>query len=129
MNEKTFINVCGSREIPAPGDWSDGKVPKDVVAALKEVEDSNEHTEAIRCDLECMNVVLLFLCGRFPLSVGPGRRDVDKQGEGCVVFDCCFNLDVAMAAKTHRKFRNYLVGLAIEWVALKVQNTSSRRNC
>ena len=48
QQKKTFINVCGCAEIPAPGDWTGGQIPQEVAAALKSVTSSDEEKEALR---------------------------------------------------------------------------------
>ncbi|KAK9867901.1 hypothetical protein WJX84_010342 [Apatococcus fuscideae] len=101
---KLFINVCHARQVPAPGNWSQGKMPPDISAALdKAREGSAADTETVR----------------FPLSMGPLRSDQDHSGEACGVIDVVFNSDVLREAAAFRPLKAFLVELAKEWVTQK----------
>ena len=39
---KVFINVCGDKKIPAPGNWKEGKVPDEVKNALEDLAAQEE---------------------------------------------------------------------------------------
>lgn len=58
---KVFINICGSEHVPAAGNWAGG-VPEEVKQALAQQSHTEEGAEVLR----------------FPISMGPLRRDLDK---------------------------------------------------
>lgn len=53
---------------------------------------------------------------RFPLSLGPLRRDLDKKGEPCMTFDVILNLDVIKQAQAYRQLKVFLIELALSWI-------------
>ena len=120
-HRKTFINVCGCAEIPVPGDWSNGQVPKEVTAALKSTSNGDSRNEALRFGCVTFDGDASVKC-RFPLSLSEAKTDVDRQGETCTVYDILFNSNLTISASLHRRLKVFLIGLAIEWVSQKVRN-------
>eukprot|EP00240_Pyramimonas_obovata_P004325 CAMPEP_0118938580 /NCGR_PEP_ID=MMETSP1169-20130426/26410_1 /TAXON_ID=36882 /ORGANISM="Pyramimonas obovata, Strain CCMP722" /LENGTH=368 /DNA_ID=CAMNT_0006882555 /DNA_START=36 /DNA_END=1140 /DNA_ORIENTATION=- len=105
---KVFINVCGDKKIPAPGNWKEGKVPDEVKNALEELaaqeeEGGGEAAEALR----------------FPLSCGDLRNDFDKKNEPCSVVDVILNAEVVTQSMGLRRLKVFVVELAIAWVGQK----------
>ncbi|KAK9836797.1 hypothetical protein WJX74_008282 [Apatococcus lobatus] len=101
---KVFINVCHARQVPAPSNWSQGKMPSDISAALDKARGgATDDTETVR----------------FPLSMGPLRPDLDHKGDDCSVIDVVFNSDVLREAAGFRPLKAFLVELCKEWVAQK----------
>ena len=94
--------MCGSEHVPKSGNWKGG-VPLEVQEALKQQlslsssggdknDPSGEEAGAgagAEAEILAQAEVL-----RFPISMGPLRRDLDKNDLPCYVVDCVFNRDV-----------------------------------
>lgn len=95
-----FINICGSDAVPAPGGWANGAMPAEVEAALEKESLTKEESDMLR----------------FPLSLGPPQRELDKKGEPCLALDMIFNAGVLRQAQALRKLKYFIIDLALNWV-------------
>ena len=53
---------------------------------------------------------------RIPLSLGPPREDLDKEGEVCCVYDVVFHSETIEAALNDKDFRGFVLQLAAHQV-------------
>ena len=104
---KTFLNVLGSEHIPESGNWKGG-VPENVKEALVKMD-----ADAAEGGGEPSDVL------RFPLSVGPLRRDLDAKDQPCFVIDCVFNLEVVRSAAGNRHLKQFLIDVVLGAAANK----------
>ena len=81
--QKVFVNVCQSDHVdpPAPVEPPPGAPPSDEVQM------------------------------RIPLSLGPPREDLDKDGGVCTVYDVVFHPDTVANALQEAEFRNFMLEL------------------
>ncbi|QDZ25799.1 PIH1 domain-containing protein [Chloropicon primus] len=100
-NRKIFINMCGSPNVPAPGNWDKGKIPEDVKKKLEQAQTTPDESL------------------RFPLSLSDASYDLDKQGKPCTTFDCIFNSDVLKQAMATKSLKVFLIELALGWIQEK----------
>merc|ERR1719502_1492339 len=79
---KTFINLCQSDHVDPPG-----HVPS------AEGADPDEYQM------------------RIPLSCGPPREDLDKDGAVCTVYDVVFHPETIVNGLSNEEFRNFMLEL------------------
>eukprot|EP00906_Rhabdomonas_costata_P030849 RCo043629 len=58
---------------------------------------------------------------RVPLSAGPARTDVDKEGRPCMVYDVVFNTESIGRAKKESDFQALLIALAMQQLKQKCE--------
>ncbi|KAF8055399.1 pih1d1 [Scenedesmus sp. PABB004] len=105
---KIFINMCHSKQVPAPGGWTDGRMPDSVAAALQDL--ARDAPAGGGASAEAL---------RFPLSCSEVLPDADRGGAPCGTVDCVVHSDVLAAAAAHRPLKAFLIELALGWVGSK----------
>ncbi|XP_053546740.1 PIH1 domain-containing protein 1 [Bombina bombina] len=100
-NEKIFINVCKSGDIPAPPDVSE----KDLVNILESDDPSGY---------------------RVPMSIGEPHVEVDNSGSGCTAYDIVVNNTFFDKIKDNELFREFFVTVAMEGLENKYNMDLSR---
>ena len=86
---KTFINLCQSEHVDPPG----------------QIEVQGGAPD------ECQM--------RIPLSLGPPREDLDKDGAVCCVYDVVFHPDTIASALGEKEFRGFVLQLALHQIKEK----------
>ena len=61
---------------------------------------------------------------RIPLSLGPPREDLDKDGEVCCVYDVVFHSETLETALNDKQFRGFVLQLAAHQVSPSPQSPS-----
>ena len=62
---------------------------------------------------------------RIPLSLGPPREDLDKNGEVCTVYDVVFHPDAVEGALKEAEFRGFVMNLVVHQVQQKYKDELS----
>ena len=62
---------------------------------------------------------------RIPMSLGPPREDLDKNGEVCTVYDVVFHPDAVEGALGEAEFRSFVMQLTVHQVQQKYQDELS----
>ncbi|WIA38069.1 hypothetical protein OEZ86_001438 [Tetradesmus obliquus] len=104
---KVFINICHSKQVPAPGGWDNGSMPE---ACLQALENLARDAPGAAADAEAL---------RFPLSCSELLEDADKSGQPCSTVDCIINSDIFKGAQQHRPLKALVVELALQQVSSK----------
>lgn len=104
---KVFINICHSKQVPAPGGWDNGSMPE---ACLQALENLARDAPGAAADAEAL---------RFPLSCSELLADADKSGQPCSTVDCIINSDIFKSAQQHRPLKALVVELALQQVSSK----------
>ena len=130
---KTFINLCKSDHVDPPAQV---EVPGGDLSLLLALSDLRRLATAV---LRARRVLCLSLphphprphlsasppplagkpdeCQmRIPLSLGPPREDLDKEGEVCCVYDVVFHSETIEAALNDKDFRGFVLQLAAHQV-------------
>ncbi|KAK3909102.1 PIH1 domain-containing protein 1 [Frankliniella fusca] len=92
---KVFINICHTKDIPAPEDISERR--------LMELWNANGET----CDY------------RVPLSIGEGRQEPDKSGHPADVYDVAINTDFFGKVESSNMFRMFLMDVVMQGIEEK----------
>ena len=102
-DEKVFINVCHSEELPAPPDISDEELIK-----ITESQDPSRF--------------------RVPISLGEPHAEVDHSGKGCSAYDVIVNSEFYQRTQNRPVLKNFLLTLALEGLEQKY-NLNLSRDC
>jgi len=100
-DDKVFINVCHSEELPAPPDISDEELLK-----ITESQDPSRF--------------------RVPISLGEPHAEVDHSGKGCSAYDVIVNSEFYKRTQTRPVLKNFLLTLALEGLEQKFNLVLSR---
>ena len=93
---KVFINVCSSEHVDAPAPVESGE------------DASSEEVQM-----------------RIPLSLGPPREDLDKNGDVCTVYDVVFHPDAVEGALKEAEFRSFVMQLTVHQIEQKYKDEVS----
>ena len=97
---KVFVNVCSSDHVDAPA-------PVENAQGSAQTSDEGEYQM------------------RIPLSLGPPREDLDKNGEVCTVYDVVFHPDAVEGALKEAEFRGFVMNLVVHQVQQKYKDELS----
>ena len=97
---KVFVNVCSSDHVDAPA-------PVENAQGGAQTSDEGEYQM------------------RIPLSLGPPREDLDKNGEVCTVYDVVFHPDAVEGALKEAEFRGFVMNLVVHQVQQKYKDELS----
>jgi len=100
-DEKVFINVCHSEELPVPPDISDEELIK-----ITESQDPSRF--------------------RVPISLGEPHAEVDHSGKGCSAYDVIVNSEFYKRTQNRPVLKNFLLTLALEGLEQKYDLMLSR---
>ncbi|KAE8751938.1 hypothetical protein FOCC_FOCC001415 [Frankliniella occidentalis] len=89
---KVFINLCHTKDIPAPEEISERR--------LMEMWNANGET----CDY------------RVPLSIGEGRQEPDKSGQPSDVYDVAINTDFFGKVESSNIFRMFIIDVIMQGI-------------
>ncbi|TPX43434.1 hypothetical protein SeMB42_g04369 [Synchytrium endobioticum] len=91
---KVFVNVCHSPHIPAPPPASDEEVLEAINAGDRESY-------------------------RLPTSLSAPRRDTDKVGRECCVFDVCVHTNALQMASRLEDYQTFLMQMILQYIEEK----------
>ncbi|RDD45851.1 PIH1 domain-containing protein 1 [Trichoplax sp. H2] len=100
-DEKVFINICTSDQIPAPRDISEDE--------LEKIVQSEDPTKF-----------------RVPMSLGVPHAELDKGGKGCTVFDVVINKQFYDKTQRSQAFDLFFLTLVFDGLENKYDMTFSR---
>ncbi|KAM5132644.1 PIH1 domain-containing protein 1 [Mantella aurantiaca] len=100
-NEKIFINICKSNQIPAPPDLSEQEL-----VSILESDDPSGY--------------------RVPMSIGEPHVEVDNSGSGCTAHDIVINNSFFDKIKNNELFREFFITVAMEGLENKYELELSR---
>ena len=120
---KTFVNLCKSDHVDPPAQV---EVPRGtphmprplclVSTSPPPLSPSPSPSPLAGAPDECQM--------RIPLSLGPPREDLDKDGEVCCVYDVVFHSETLEAALNDKEFRGFVLQLAAHQVSPSPQSPS-----
>jgi len=115
---KTFVNLCKSDHVDPPAQV---EVPRGtphmprplclVSTSPPPLSPSPSPSPLAGAPDECQM--------RIPLSLGPPREDLDKDGEVCCVYDVVFHSETLEAALNDKEFRGFVLQLAAHQIKEK----------
>ncbi|XP_065919854.1 PIH1 domain-containing protein 1-like [Dysidea avara] len=100
-DEKVFINVCHSEELPEPPDISDEELIK-----ITESQDPSRF--------------------RVPISLGEPHAEVDHSGKGCSAYDVIVNSEFYKRTQNRPVLKDFLLTLTLEGLEQKFNIVLSR---
>ncbi|XP_040183569.1 PIH1 domain-containing protein 1 isoform X2 [Rana temporaria] len=100
-NEKIFINICKSSQIPAAPDLSEQEL-----VTILESDDPSGY--------------------RVPMSIGEPHVEVDNSGSGCTAYDIVINSSFFDKIKNNELFREFFITVAMEGLENKYALELSR---
>ncbi|XP_068097265.1 PIH1 domain-containing protein 1 [Hyperolius riggenbachi] len=100
-NEKIFINICKSEQIPAPPDLSEEEL-----VSILESDDPSGY--------------------RVAMSIGEPHVEIDNSGGGCTAYDIVINNSFFEKIKNNELFREFFITVAMEGLENKYELELSR---
>ncbi|XP_054766716.2 PIH1 domain-containing protein 1-like [Lytechinus pictus] len=92
--KKVFVNLCKTREMPAPQDITDSELVK--------LLDSDEISDY-----------------RVPLSIGEPHAEIDNSGKGCTAYDVMINNEFFEKVEKNNLFKGFLMSVVFEGLEQK----------
>ncbi|XP_028412147.1 PIH1 domain-containing protein 1-like [Dendronephthya gigantea] len=100
-NEKIFMNILSSEELPSPKDITETELQK-----LLEDPDATQF--------------------KIPLALGDPHAETDKSGKGCTVYDVVINDAFLSKLRTNNFFMGFFMTVVYEGIESKYNTTLSR---
>lgn len=100
-DEKIFLNICSTDELPAPKDISEGELTK------------------LIDDVDAMNF-------RVPIGLGNPHAEIDKNGKGCTVYDILINTRFFEKIQKSDYFMGFFMTVVYEGLEDKYKMSLSR---
>lgn len=89
--QKVFLNICHSSELPKPPE-----IDEDMLRSILNSDDPTTY--------------------RIPMSLGEVRRDQDKGGRICAVYDIIINSDYYKEVNNSQVFKQFLITVCLEGI-------------
>ncbi|XP_048377115.2 PIH1 domain-containing protein 1 [Stegostoma tigrinum] len=101
INEKVFVNVCKSDQIPPPPDLTE-----DGLVSLLESDDPSGY--------------------RIPMSLGEPHAEIDNSGNGCTAYDIVINSKFYNTIQSNKLFMEFFLTIGFEGLENKYNLELSR---